>query len=250
MKALRPYVLSIAGHDPSGGAGILADIKTFEANKAFGLGVASAITFQNENTFKGVNWIDIADIKNQADLLISAYKIEYVKIGLVSSIEVLKAMIDHLKNKIPGVKIIWDPIMKATAGFEFHQVLGEKQVENILKEIFLITPNHDEAADLTGLRLEEALHFMSRYTHVYYKGGHHPEKPALDVLLTKEGKQFSFRPRTLSPYSKHGSGCVFSAALTAHLAKGFPLHKACLKSKSYTEQFIHSNPTRLGYHKV
>src|ERR1700729_4382873 len=109
--SLRPYVLSIAGFDPSGGAGILADIKTFEAQQTLGLGVCSALTYQTENTFEGVTWVNKDTIIKQLAPLLKAYSIDYVKIGLIENMEVLNSIIDYLLGKNPSMRIIWDPIL-------------------------------------------------------------------------------------------------------------------------------------------
>ena len=85
---------------------------------------------------------------------------------------------------------------------------------------------------------------------MFLKGGHAEKKVGYDTLFLKEGKQFSFRPKTKNIFSKHGSGCVLSSALTANLAKGEDLQRACLKAKQYTERILSSNKTLLGYHKI
>src|ERR1700757_2780075 len=121
MNPARKYVLSIAGFDPSGGAGILADIKTFEGNKVYGLGVISANTFQNDKEFKKVDWIPVEKIIEQIDILKTRFEFEYVKIGLIENLEVLNVIISHLTSHIPHLNIIWDPILKASAGYEFHK---------------------------------------------------------------------------------------------------------------------------------
>ena len=120
----RPYVLSIAGFDPSGGAGVLADVKTFEANKVYGFGVMSALTFQNDSEFEKVEWIPLEKIMEQISVLQKRFQFEYIKIGLIENLEVLNQLILNLKSNISNPKIIWDPILKATAGFDFHNEIN------------------------------------------------------------------------------------------------------------------------------
>src|SRR4029078_291387 len=96
----RPNVLSIAGFDPSGGAGILSDIKTFEANKTTGLGVCSALTFQNDIEFDSVQWISLADIKKQIGMLNARFKIDWVKIGLIESPEIMDDLSSYLSSQV------------------------------------------------------------------------------------------------------------------------------------------------------
>jgi hydroxymethylpyrimidine/phosphomethylpyrimidine kinase len=251
MLKQRKHVLSIAGFDPSAGAGVLADIKTFESNKVYGLGVISANTFQNDNEFKRVDWISVEKILEQIDLLQKRFEFEYIKIGLIESLEVLDILISKLKTKNSKVKIVWDPILKASAGFEFHKEVNKILLEKICKELFVITPNVPEALQL-GIHKDttENAKYLSQFCHVFLKGGHAEKKTGYDTLLLKEGKQFSFRPKIKEVFAKHGSGCVLSSAITANLAKGEDLHRACLKAKQYTEKILNSTKTLTAYHKL
>src|SRR5260221_632714 len=108
MPKERPCVLSIAGFDPSGGAGILADIKTFEQHKVSGMGVVTGLTFQNDSEFDGVKWIEPNEIIKQIDVLTRKFKFQFVKIGMLESLDVLEKIISRLKAN--GSKLIWDPI--------------------------------------------------------------------------------------------------------------------------------------------
>ncbi|HXU28196.1 MAG TPA: hydroxymethylpyrimidine/phosphomethylpyrimidine kinase [Bacteroidia bacterium] len=251
MVSKRLYVLSIAGFDPSGGAGVLADVKTFESNKVYGLGVISANTFQNDTEFKSVDWISAEKIIEQITILQKRFEFEYVKIGLIENLATLDKIVSYLISKTPTVKIIWDPILKASAGFEFHKQVDSVLLEKICKQLYIITPNVPEALSLGSFKdaTENAKH-ISKYCHVFLKGGHAEKKVGYDTLFLKEGKQFSFRPKTKNIFPKHGSGCVLSSALTANLAKGEDLQRACLKAKQYTERILSSNKILLGYHKI
>ncbi len=251
MSPVRKYVLSIAGFDPSGGAGVLADIKTFESSKVYGLGVISANTFQNDEEFKSVDWIAADKIIEQIDILKKRFEFEYIKIGLIENLDALDIIISHLKSKSPNLKIIWDSILKASAGFEFHKEVNKTLLEKICKELYLITPNILEAMQLGkhAEAMENAKH-LSQFCNVFLKGGHAEKKVGYDTLYLKEGKQFSFRPKIKDVFPKHGSGCVLSSAITANLAKGENLHRACLKAKQYTEKVLNSNKTLLGFHKL
>ena len=250
-KLFRPYVLSIAGFDPSAGAGVLADIKTFEANKVYGFAVPSALTHQNDIEFKHVEWITLDKIIFQIELLQRRFQFEYIKIGLIENLEVLYQLILYLKSTTKDSKFIWDPILKATAGYGFHKEVDNLLLEKICKEIFLITPNVPEAIALGAFddAVKNVKHFQ-QFCNVYLKGGHAVDNKGKDHLFTKEGKQFSFNPKGKNVFSKHGSGCVLSSSLTANLAKGFKLHAACLRSKEYTSNFLKSNKSLLGYHKL
>ena len=246
MSSPRPFALSIAGSDPSGGAGLLADIKTFEANKVYGLGVTTAVTIQNENEFKSVQWLSSDEIIKQIEIITKKYKIGLAKIGLIENLETLIKISELLS---PNSLLIWDPILKASAGFEFHKKIETEKLEMALKNIFLVTPNSEEAIALTGIKDPlKAAEKLSMHCNVLLKGGHSEHVKGRDFLFTREKKHYSFRPGKNMVFPKHGSGCVLSAAITANLSKGFNLHAACLRAKSYTEKFLSSNAMLLGYH--
>ena len=247
----RPYVLSIAGFDPSGGAGVLADVKTFEANKVYGFGVMSALTFQNDSEFEKVEWIPLEKIMEQISVLQKRFQFDYIKIGLIENLEVLNQLILNLKSNISNPKIIWDPILKATAGFDFHNEINKKLLEEICKNIFLITPNMEEIRILMNENDElKAAQDLSSFCNVFLKGGHNENDLGRDFLFTTEGKEFSFRAKQKVEVGKHGSGCVLSSAIIANLARGYKLHRACLRAKQYTAEFLNSNKNLLGYHKI
>ncbi|MBI2967526.1 MAG: hydroxymethylpyrimidine/phosphomethylpyrimidine kinase [Bacteroidetes bacterium] len=251
MVHKRPDVLTIAGFDPCGGAGILADIKTFEANKVQGFGAVTGLTFQNESEFEGVTWINAGDIIRQADLLFKKYKITMVKIGMVESLDLLVKIIAHCTLHTAHCKIIWDPILKASAGFVIHNGFQYDKLIAVLKNIFLITPNMEEVKILAGENNEmKAAQKLSAYCNVFLKGGHSRKKPGTDYLFFKNGKITSFQPKKFTVTGKHGSGCVLSAAITANLALGRNLQRSCFEAKGYVTQFLASNKTLLGYHKI
>lgn len=239
MLKEKPFVLSIAGFDPSGGAGILADIKTFESIGVYGIGVCTAITFQNENTFKEVNWLSVEQILSQIDILFEKYSVDIAKIGLVKDMETLLAIIKHLKAHNSSIKLIWDPILKASAGFEFHTEIDRRHLDMILKRIYLITPNIPEAEKLN-------VDAKSLECACLIKGGHHSDN-ASDILYNK-GLVHIIEGERIPLVSKHGSGCVLSSAIAAWLAKGFTLEEACKKAKHYTLSFLKSSESLLGYH--
>src|SRR5688572_10171990 len=121
MTKKRPFALSIAGFDPSSGAGVTADLKTFEAHKVQGLGVCTAITFQNDNEFDGLEWLTKEKLQAQLEPLFRKFKIRTAKIGLIRNLETLNWLVDYLLSKNPEMRIIWDPFLKASAGFTFHE---------------------------------------------------------------------------------------------------------------------------------
>ncbi|MDB5261951.1 MAG: hydroxymethylpyrimidine/phosphomethylpyrimidine kinase [Adhaeribacter sp.] len=250
MSKLRPYVLSIAGSDPSAGAGVFSDIKTLEGNKVYGLGVVSAITYQDDNTFAGVDWIPVGNIIGQVELVLAKFPVKVVKVGLMQSLPVLATILNYLIEVKPAIKIIWDPILKASAGFTFHAEVEQELLQKVLSKVFLITPNVPEVRQLAAAKTEEeSAQQLSRYCHILLKGGHREDKTGWDALYLQSGEKYTFRPKQQNISAKHGSGCVLSAALAANIAQGYKLPRACLRAKQYTAQFLSSNPALLGYHK-
>jgi hydroxymethylpyrimidine/phosphomethylpyrimidine kinase len=253
MPDQRSYVLSIAGFDPSGGAGVLADVKTFEQCDVYGMGVVSALTFQNDIFFEKVEWLSIDQIIGQIEVLKKRNQFEFIKIGLIENLEVLYHLIKYLKSApssgLTPPRLIWDPILKASAGFEFHPELDQELLENICSELYLVTPNVPEAEQLAvSVHAEKNAEYLSRFCNVFLKGGHNAEKKGQDTLFIKNGKQILFEAKIINTFSKHGSGCVLSSAITASLAKGYGLEEACAEAKEYVTGFLMSNDTLLGYH--
>jgi len=250
MSEQKPYVLSIAGFDPSAGAGILADIKTIEQNHAYGFGVVSAITYQTESIFLGVRWLEEGEITAQLKLLLETYKIETIKIGLIRDINLLNRLIILIKSIDPEIKIIWDPIIRASAGFVFHETFSKTTLQEVLNNLYLITPNTEEAEFLFNTSvIEEIQQFIVQHNgcSVLLKGGHLSGIQCDDVLITNKEITI-FRGERIAGKSKHGTGCVLSAAISAKIACNADLVDACKSAKNYIENFISSNDSLLGYH--
>ena len=248
-QPFRPYALSIAGFDPSAGAGLLADVKTLEASGVYGLGVCTALTVQNDVSFERVNWVPAAEIREQIRVLFARFKVDFIKIGLVESLPQLLELVGWLKGQNPRLQLVWDPVLKASAGYEFHRKADRNVLQALCAEMALITPNKpemlrlwpgEEAADV-------AAQVVSAFCPVLLKGGHDEGAQAIDVLFDS-GKWHSFTAPRLPHGEKHGSGCVLSAAVLANLAKGQNLVNACRAAKDYTTAFLASNETLLGYH--
>ncbi|SHL88642.1 hydroxymethylpyrimidine/phosphomethylpyrimidine kinase [Chitinophaga jiangningensis] len=243
----KPFVLSIAGLDPSGGAGLLADIKTFEYNNAYGLGVCTAITVQTGTQFHSVEWIPLYQVMAQVKPLLQTYPVAWCKIGIVQDIYTLSSLVHQLKQLQPGIRIILDPVLKATAGFNFHGIVHREAWKQLFDAIHLLTPNYEEAKQLTGYDTgEAAAEVIATCCHVLLKGGHHPLQAGVDTLYLPSPQKIF--PGTTAITAKHGSGCVLSAAITANLAQGQSLLTACINAKVYTENFLSSNTSPLGFH--
>lgn len=243
MSEKRVYVGSIAGYDPSAGAGTLADIKTFEMHKVYGFGISTALTLQNDETVKGVSWLPVSNMVAQLELLQVRFRIDWFKVGIIENIGSLLQVVKHLKHLNPKAGIIWDPVMKASSGFSFFTEAEEWK--GLLPYIDWITPNLEEFNRL--FRSEEEALLLSKQLSIFRKGGHDEQEPGKDWLYRK-GKKYPLKPKKIKVYPKHGSGCVLSAALCANLAKGYSPLKACLRSKRYMEKVLSSNSGLLGWH--
>lgn len=250
MQPERNYVMSIAGFDPSGGAGLLADIKTFEQHKVYGLSVSTASTLQTENKFYSVQWEDLKNVLKAVDVLLDAYPVKVIKTGILPSFDFLFQLVSHIKNKNANIKIIVDPIVKSSTGFNFQDVTKRNNLIKILENIFLITPNMEEAKILTSnSNAEEAAKKLSKHCNVLLKGGDNKIATGIDYLYTKENC-VTLKPTLTDLSSKHGSGCVLSAAIASNLSLGLDLRTSCIQAKKYVEQFLSSNNSLLGFHHV
>ncbi len=250
MQQLRKYVLTIAGFDPSGGAGLTADIKTFEQHHVYGLSVCTSITLQTENVFKEIRWEKLSDVLNAIDLLFNTYKIEIVKVGIIPSLDFLETIVDCILSKNEKAKIIYDPILKSSTHFNFINKSDKFIFFETIKKCFLITPNIDEAKAITDLDDElAAAKELSSYCHVFLKGGHSKQKIGVDYLFTNK-KIIEFKPNRTDIFPKHGSGCILSSAIAANIALEYPLEKVCELAKHYTEKKLLSNQSLLAYHHV
>jgi hydroxymethylpyrimidine/phosphomethylpyrimidine kinase len=247
LKA-RPYILTIAGLDPSSGAGLTADIKTFEQIGCYGLAVCSANTIQNDITLEMCDWISPEIMKNQIDLLFNRFEIDFVKIGVIENWEVLQQITSHLIFKNPNIKIILDPVLKSSSNFSFHSS-NDQLFKQLLSTVYLVTPNLPEIESLfSDLTPHLTIDMISTQTNLLLKGGHRINQKGIDELYDLKGQQILIEPISGSYSEKHGSGCILSSAITSYLALGYSLLEACIKGKRYTEKVLGSNTSLLGYH--
>lgn len=252
MNYNRPITLSIAGFDPTGGAGILADTKTFEQHKCLGMGVVTANTYQTEDSFFSVDWLPTNFIIQQLSLLMGSYTIDFVKIGLIEDLNKLNLICDVIKDNNPNAFILWDTVLSASSGYPFIQSINPNKLKDVLSKINLITPNITEAKKLASMQDEnEAALFLSNYCAVLLKGGHNLDetKKGIDNLYCL-GAEYKIEPMLDNFYDKHGTGCILSAAILANLAKGENIEISCKKAKIYLEVISNSNSGLLAYHHV
>ena len=246
MSRKRPYCLTIAGFDPSGGAGILADIKTFEQFRIQGLSVVTANTIQTEDAFCSTHWTPPAIMLEQLKTLLERYPVAHVKIGLVEDAGVLLRILESLHTHISKPFILWDPVLRATAGGDLQESRFSEQLPAILEQVSMITPNLPEY-ELLFANADPGSIAREYNVEVFLKGGHSDRK-GKDFLYTGE-KIFPFNAQISTPLDKHGTGCILSAALTSCRALHYPVVKGALKSKRYVERALRSNTSLLAWHR-
>ncbi|WP_249028262.1 hydroxymethylpyrimidine/phosphomethylpyrimidine kinase [Nonlabens xylanidelens] len=246
----KNYILTIAGLDPSSGAGITSDLKTFEAHNFYGLSVCTAVTVQNDVSFKKCIWIERDDILSQLETLLERFTITAVKIGVVKSWDVLLEVLTVLRAYNSSILIVLDPILKASAGFTFHDSQNLHVLEKVLEKCDFITPNYEEIQELfPDKSIEDTINFITQRTNIYLKGGHRMDKKGWDEVYYDIEEKLVLPPiSTGVVFEKHGSGCVLSSALASYLSQGVSIEEACKNTKRYIEQFLTSNETLLGTH--
>ena len=245
MQTERPFVISIAGFDPSGGAGLLSDIKTLEQINVMGLGICTALTLQTASQCLSLEWRSIDEIVQEINVLMSHYTVSVVKIGIVKDAEFLSEIINAVKACNADAKIVWDPVLKSTSEFTFFNLETLPLLKNWIDKISLITPNYNEYNILKNVGLLSKENTCS----VLIKGGHREDLLGTDVLV-EDGIETLLAPSNgdFVYHAKHGSGCVLSSAIAGELAKGESLEAACRNGKLYIEKFLKSSPSLLGTH--
>ncbi|OFX51212.1 MAG: hypothetical protein A2046_07740 [Bacteroidetes bacterium GWA2_30_7] len=244
---MRPNVLSIAGFDPSGGAGILADIKVFEFHKVYGFGACTAITYQNDNEFNGLQWFSSEEIIKQIELLFKKFPVEFVKIGIIKDLSTLIQVVDYLHYEIPNVKIIWDPVLKASAGYVFHNLKEMNVLDSLLKNIYLITPNKEEFQQMFKIPIENSANLNC---NVLISGVESADGIYVNDLLISNNEHYIITGNKIGYYEKHGTGCSLSSSITSNLALGIDLVKSCTMAKNYVKSLLISNKSLLAYHNI
>ncbi|MGY1848120.1 MULTISPECIES: bifunctional hydroxymethylpyrimidine kinase/phosphomethylpyrimidine kinase [unclassified Blastococcus] len=224
---MTPTALTVAGSDPSGGAGIQADLKTFSALGAYGTAVLTALTAQNTRGVTGVHPVPADFVAQQLHTLLDDVDVHATKLGMLGSADVVRAVAGVLAERRPG-PVVCDPVMVATSG---HRLIDDDAVAAVRTELLpladLITPNVPEAAalldgepatDVDGLHEQARALLDLGPGAVLLKGGHLGGPDSVDVLATSAGTTETRRPRVTTT-ATHGTGCTLSSALTALAAR-------------------------------
>jgi hydroxymethylpyrimidine/phosphomethylpyrimidine kinase len=254
MAQSPPVVLSIAGFDPSSGAGVTADVKTIAAHGCYGVACITALTVQSTARVKRVAAVSPELIAETLEELSADLDIAAVHIGMLGSGKVARVVSEFLAKSELG-NVVLDPIIKSSSGSDLTDAPGLRVlVERLLPQATVITPNVDEAATLTGLavtNLEQMRVAAARLqemgaTAVVITGGHLDKAIDLLSFTSRHGtEQEVFKSNRLESKSTHGTGCAFSTAMACHLARGRGLPEAVLLSKTYVAAAI-ANAHPLG----
>ncbi len=248
-------VLTIAGSDSGGGAGIQADLKTFSALGCYGMTAITALTAQNTQGVSGIHAVPPEFLKAQLQAVLDDIGVDAVKIGMLHAPEIVRVVawaIDHYRLR----QVVLDPVMVATSG---DRLIEQATVEVLREELFpratLITPNLDEAALLLGQAIPaaDALEGAARALlaqgaqAVLLKGGHLPGDWVTDLLLEPGQAPVRLQSARIPSRNVHGTGCTLSSAVACYLAQGLPLAEAVGQARAYILEAIRAGASvRIG----
>ena len=246
-----PIALTIAGSDSGGGAGIQADLKAMSALGVYGASVITAITAQNTKAVTDVHEIPISTIANQIDAVLDDLAVDAIKIGMLSSAEIIETVSGKLDGA--GIPIISDPVMVAKSGDRLlrNDALSALK-EKLVPLATVLTPNLPEAADLLGqpeASSEEDLLQQAKALldlgpkNVLMKGGHAKGKICVDFLVSQEGQVEKLEAPRLDTQNTHGTGCTLSASIASGIAKGLSVGDAVVEAHAYLQGAIHAADT-------
>lgn len=241
LKYEYPRVLSIAGSDSGGGAGIQADLKTFAALGCYGMTAITALTAQNTCGVRSIHGVPPQMLRDQIDAVIEDIGAHAVKIGMLHAPEIVRTVAEAIdRHALPNV--VFDPVMVATSG---AVLIEQAATDALVRELFprsaLITPNLDEAGLLVGrsLRSTDDMAWAARQLReqgaraVLVKGGHLPGDAVIDLLLTGDGEMHWMEGERIPSPNTHGTGCTLSSAIAAHLALGASLTEAVKGGRAF-----------------
>ncbi len=250
-----PRVLSIAGSDSGGGAGIQADLKTMSALGCYGMTAITALTAQNTCGVRSIHGVPPQMLRDQIDAVLEDIGVDAVKIGMLHSPEIVQTVAEAIeRHKLPNV--VFDPVMVATSG---AVLIDNSAVDVLVRELFpravLITPNLDEAALLVkrALRTERDMEDAASELlamgapAVLVKGGHLQGEVVSDLLALASGERVWMRDSRIHTPNTHGTGCTLSSAIACHLALGLDLLQAVQSARSYIRGALqHGAEVRTG----
>lgn len=245
-KMNKKCSMTIAGLDPSGGAGIIADCKTFHAHGIYATCVVTAITAQNPYCVTGIGGVDLDLIESEIDEILSVYPIRYIKTGMLYSGDIIKLVSRKIKEY--DLRAVVDPVMVSESGGD---LTGKSFIEYmnkyLVKNSFIITPNIHEAEKLSNKTItsEEDMisvaEKLSKDNSVVITGGH---MQGNDILYCDD-EIFRIEGKLINSDNTHGTGCIYSSAITSRLIEGYNLYESCKKSNEFIR-----NSIKYGFNKT
>lgn len=231
--------LSIAGLDPSGGAGILADCKTFHAHNIYANCVVTCITAQNPFGVINIQEVDLDVIRDEIDQVLSVYPVEYIKTGMLYSRDIIKLVADKIDEY--DVKAVVDPVMISESGSDLTKMDYPKFLRKyLLKKSYIITPNIHEAEQLSGKNItneedmKSVAEYLGKYTNIVITGGH---LNGNDIVYY-DNKIHKIKGNLIPSKNTHGTGCTYSSALTSNLIQANTIIDSCKKSNTFIQNAI------------
>ncbi len=249
--------LTIAGSDSGGGAGIQADLKTFAALGVHGTSAVTCLTAQNPEGVFGIQPTTARMVRDQLEAIFSTLPPTAAKTGMLYSASIIRAVLQALEDH-PKLKLVVDPVMVATSGAKLLKLEAIRILcDQLIPRALVVTPNLDEAEILTGRKLKslDDIREAARQIHathgcaVLLKGGHLADRTTATDILFDGQRETQFEAPYARGVTTHGTGCTYSAAIAAELAKGSPLLEAVETSKWFITQAIHTSQ-RIGRHTV
>lgn len=238
MNSENPIAMTMAGFDPSGGAGVLNDIKTFHALGVYGTAVITALTAQNVHKVEGVMPVDTEFIEKQIDTVLEEEKLEYAKTGMLFSDEIVKTVAYKVREY--ELKVVVDPVMVAgSGGFLSEEGFVESLKKHLLPLALLTTPNISEAQAISGVEIkgeEDAMKAalkIGKFCNTVVTGGH---LRGSDVFY--DGSIRVFEGEIVESENTHGSGCTYSSAITACLSRGCSLQESVERAGKFVKKSI------------
>jgi phosphomethylpyrimidine kinase len=254
-KYTYPSVLTIAGFDSSGGAGIQADIKTISALGCFATSVLTALPVQNTTGVKSIHSIPDTVVEEQLRAVLDDIFPNAIKIGMVHSCELVSTIVRVLKN-YPKASLVFDPVMVATSG---HKLIEDKTILSIIEQLFpladIITPNLDEAAVLAQMQIKTvddmyvAGEKIKRLgcNSLLLKGGHLDLEQLTSLYFSSDGQVHEYHSKKYDTNNTHGSGCTLSSAIASYIAQGKSFSEAVMLAHDYVQQAIfHGKDVQTG----
>ena len=248
---MKGKILTIAGSDPSGGAGIQADIKTISSLGGYAMTAITAITVQNTNTVSEVFEVPSSIVKSQIIAVLGDIGVDVIKTGMLLSLDIIQSLSDVLRDQCNNIPLVVDPVMVSTSG---GVLLNSNCIDALISDIFpkslLLTPNLAEASKLTGIELLRNLDDMRRAADdilkmgpdaVLVKGGHLKGDTLTDLLVTQSSEKI-FTSIRVPGKNNHGTGCTLASGIATGLAQGLNLEDAIVRARKFVYKALEQAP--------